>query len=120
MFKTLLVTCGIALLSVNALSQNKSVYTSLAENKCKTASVDQGMPGNYVGKCPGVAGYTLEAYLDDERNSIGVVMPNKEVVGLDLWTYFVNFSTLGDTAEWRMKGKRPVALIIRLTVMDRG
>jgi hypothetical protein len=102
------------------MAQNKSVYTSLATDRCKTASVDQSMPGNYVGRCPGVAGYALEAYLDDERNSVGVVLPSKKVIGLDLWSRFNNFSELGETAEWRLKGKRPVALIIRLKVMDRG
>jgi len=110
----------IGLLSLSAFAQNKSVYTSLAEDKCKTASVNEGMPGNYVGRCPGTGGYALEAYLDDERNSVGVVLPNKKVGGLDFWSHFVNFSSLGDTAEWRVKGKRPVGLIVRLTVMDRG
>src|SRR5438034_7451375 len=31
-----------------------------------------------------------------------------------------NFSELGERAEWRMKGKRPVALIVRLKVSDQG
>src|SRR5438034_2777090 len=31
-----------------------------------------------------------------------------------------NFSELGDRAEWRMKGKTPVALIVRLKVSDQG
>ena len=120
MLKLLLVPFIAAFLSTAIFAQNKSIYTSLAENKCKTVSVDEGMPGNYSGKCPGVAGYTLEAYLDDERNSVGVVLPNKQVIGLDLWKHFANFTELGETAEWRMKGKKPVALIVRLKVMDRG
>ena len=103
-----------------ALTQNKSVYTSLAEDKCKTVTVDEGMPGNYVGRCPGVGGYALEAYLDDERNSVGVVLPSKKTIGLDLWQYFANFSELGTTAEWRVKGKAPVGLIVRLRVSDKG
>jgi hypothetical protein len=120
MLRILIVSLIAAFLSTAAFAQNKSVYTSLAADKCKTASVDQGMPGNYSGKCPGIAGFALEAYLDDERNSVGVVLPNKKVIGLDLWKHFANFSELGETAEWRMKGKRPVALIIRLKVMDQG
>ena len=121
MLKIILIVSGVlALFSTAAIAQNKSVYTSLAEDKCKTASVDEGMPGNYWGKCLGVAGYALEAYLDDERNSVGVVLPNKKVIGLDLWKHFANFSELGETAEWRMKGKRPVALIVRLKVKDQG
>src|SRR5207253_9002506 len=62
----------------------------------------------------------LEVYLDDERNSIGIVLPSKKLIGLDLWNYFGNFSALGDTAEWRMNGKKPVALIVRLKVFDQG
>ena len=103
-----------------ALGQSKSIYTTLAADKCKTIDVNKGMPGNYSGRCAGVGGYQLEVYLDDERNSIGVVLPSSKVIGLDLWNYFGNFSALGETAEWRMKGKKPVALIVRLNVSDQG
>ena len=120
MLNKLLFLLLILALSSLCSGQNNSVYTSLAAAKCKTVSVDEGMPGNYVGRCAGVAGYGLEAYLDDERNSMGVVLPSKEVIGLDLWKHFSNFSELGETAEWRLRRKRPVALIIRLKVMDRG
>jgi hypothetical protein len=120
MFKNLLLLLFILAFSTICFAQNKSVYTDLAEDKCKTASVNQGMQGNYEGKCPGVGGYSLEVYLDDERNSIGVVLPNKKTVGLDLWNHFSNFSELGAKAEWRMKGKTPVALIVRLNVSDQG
>ena len=120
MFKILLVFSILFVFSTAAFAQNKSVYTSLAANKCKTVDVNKGMPGNYTGRCAGVGGYDLEVYLDDERNSIGVVLPSKKVIGLDLWNHFGNFSELGDRAEWRMKGKNPVALIVRLKVSDRG
>ena len=120
MFKKFLVFLSIFVLSSVALAQNKSIYTSLAGNKCKTVDVNKGMPGNYSGRCAGVAGYQLDVYLDDERNSIGVVLPSNKVIGLDLWNHFGNFSALGDTAEWRMKGKKPIALIVRLNVSDQG
>jgi hypothetical protein len=48
------------------------------------------------------------------------VLPSKKTVGLDFWNHFGNFSALGETAEWRMKGKKPVALIARLNVSDQG
>jgi hypothetical protein len=119
--KKLLLVISIALVfSAAVFGQNKSVYTTLVAEKCKTLSVNDGMPGNYSGKCPGAGGYQLEVYLDDERNSLGVVLPSKKVIGLDLWNYFSNFSELGETAEWRMKGKKPVGLIVRLKVSDRG
>jgi hypothetical protein len=120
MIKRLLALSFALVFSTVAQAQNKSIYTSLAADKCKTISVDKGMPGNYSGRCDGVGGYKLEVNLDDERNSIGVVLPSKKVIGLDLWNHFSNFSELGDMAEWRMKGKQPVALIIRLKVSDQG
>ena len=120
MLRMLLVFSISFVVATAAFAQSKSVYTTLVPDKCKTTDVDKGMPGNYSGRCPGVAGYKLEVYLDDERNSVGVVLPSKEVVGLDLWNYFRNFSELGETAEWRLKGKKPVALIVRLKVSDQG
>ena len=120
MFKILLALSFVFISSTVALAQNKSIYTSLAADKCKTTAVNNGAPGNSSTRCEGVGGYKLEVYLDDERNSIGIVLPSKKVVGLDLWNYFGNFSALGEKAEWRMQGKRPVALIVRLNVSDRG
>ena len=120
MFKSILFFSLVFVFSTVAFAQNKSVYTELSAEKCKTADVDKGMPGNYSGKCKGVGGYDLEVYLDDERNSIGVVLPSKKTVGLDFWNHFGNFSALGEKAEWRMKGKKPVALIVRLNVSDNG
>lgn len=120
MFKNLLFFSFVFVFSLDAFAQNKSVYTDLSADKCKSADFDKGMPGNYSGKCAGVGGYDLEVYLDDERNSIGVVLPSKKTVGLDFWSYFGNFSELGKKAEWRMKGKNPIALIVRLNVSDQG
>lgn len=120
MFKRLLALSFFFVTSAAAFAQHKSIYTSLAADKCKTIAVNNGMPGNYSTRCDGVGGYKLEVYLDDERNSLGVVLPSKKVVGLDFWNYFGNFSALGEKAEWRMKGQKPVALIVRLNVSDRG
>jgi len=120
MFKILMVFSIVFAFSTVVFAQSKSVYTTLLAAKCKTTDVNKGMAGNYTGRCPGIAGYELDVYLDDERNSIGVVFPSKKVIGLDLWNYFSNFSELGETAEWRMKGKKPVAVIVRLKVSDQG
>ena len=120
MFKSLLFFSFVFVFSSAAFAQNKSVYTDLSAEKCKTADLDKGIPGNYSGKCKGVGGYDLEVYLDDERNSVGVVLPSKKTIGLDFWNYFGNFSALGEKAEWRIKGKKPVALIVRLNVSDNG
>ena len=120
MLRRLLALSFVFVSSTVALAQNKSIYTSLVADKCKTIDVNKGMPGNYSGKCKGAGGYGLEVYLDDERNSVGVVLPSKKTVGLDLWNYFGNFSALGEKAEWRMKGQKAVALIVRLNVSDQG
>ena len=120
MFKNLLFLSFVFVFAAVAFAQNKNVYTDLAADKCKTTAVDKGMPGNYSGKCAGVGGFDLEVHLDDERNSIGVILPSKKTVSLDFWNYFGNFSALGEKAEWRLKGKKPVALIIRLNVSDQG
>jgi hypothetical protein len=120
MFKRLLALSFVLVFSTIALAQNKSIYTSLAADKCKIIAVDNGMPGNASTRCDGVGGYKLEVYLDDERNSLGVVLPSQKTVGLDLWNHFSNFSALGETAEWRMKGQKAVALIVRLNVSDQG
>jgi len=120
MLRRLLVFSFVFVSPTIASAQTRSIYTSLAADKCKTVAVNNGMPGNYSTRCEGVGGYKLEVYLDDERNSIGVVLPSEKTVGLDLWNYFGNFSELGEKAEWRMRGKKPVALIARLNVSDRG
>ncbi len=120
MFKILMFVSFALVFSTAAFAQNKSVYTDLAADKCNTINVDKGMAGNYSGKCAGVGGFNLEVYLDDERNSVGVVLPSKKIVGLDFWNYFSNFSALGEKAEWRMKRGKPLALIVRLNVSDRG
>ena len=120
MFKALLVLSFVLVFSAAAVAQNKSIYTSLAAKKCKTLDVNKGMAGNYSGRCPGPGYFQLDVYLDDERNSVGVVFPSQRLVGLDLWNYFSGFSELGETAEWRLKGKLPVAVIVRLKVSERG
>jgi hypothetical protein len=120
MFKHLWSLSLAFVVPLTALAQSRSVYTDLAADKCRTVDVNRGMPGNYTGRCRGAGGYELEVYLDDERNSVGVVLPSKKVVGLDLWNHFGNFSALGEKAEWRMKGRKPVALLVRLNVSDRG
>jgi hypothetical protein len=119
MFKTLLAFSFVVVFSLAAFAQNRSVYTDLAADKCKTIDVNQGMPGNYSTRCKGAGGYELEVYSDDDRNSVGVVLPSKKTVGLDFWNYFVGFSALGERAEWRMRDKNVVALIVRLNVSER-
>jgi hypothetical protein len=107
----------IALLSLSALAQaNKSVYTNLDGKTCKTLESDSSGAGSYRGRCPGVAGYKLDMLEGDIRQTINVIAPNKKTFELNFWGYFGSFSSVGQKAEWRMKGKTPVALIIRYNV----
>lgn len=121
MFKILITISFILLSATLGLAQNKSVYTSLTEKNCKV-TYDKQIHGNMSADCAGVGGYGLKVYADDDRMSVSVVAPGSKVSDLDFWGYFHNFSTVGQTAEWRMKGRKPVALIIRydITTGDNG
>lgn len=119
MFKKTLICALMLLFSTLTFAQNKSVYTSLIDNKCKIQE-DAQVPGNMNGLCPGVGGYNLKIFADDERMSVSVVAANQKTFDLDFWGYFGNFSSVGERAEWRVKGKTPVGLIVRYNVSDRG
>ena len=119
MFKKTLVVSFLLLLSTLTFAQNKSVYTPLTDNKCNV-TLDSQIPGNMSGLCQGVGNYYLKIYADDDRMSVSVVSSDQKTFDLDFWGYFGNFSQIGEKAEWRMKGKTPVGLIIRYDVSDRG
>jgi hypothetical protein len=116
MLKNLSIMTFILLISTVAFAQNKSVYTNLSADKCKATkeSSDDG----YVGICDGVGGFKLEVSEGDLRQNIQVILPNKKKFDLNLWGFNGGFSTVGEKAEWRMKGTVPTALIIRFKVSD--
>ena len=102
----------VLLFSSAAFGQTTSVYTGLTTKDCKafTKPVEDG----YIGICPGIAGYTLQLIEGDLRQTLNIVAPNKKKYELALWSNVSSgFSSLGAKAEWRMKGKAPVAVIIR-------
>lgn len=105
-----------------AQSRMWSIYTDLAESKCRTLEVHEET-GASVQRCPGVGGYKLLALDDDARQSITVVDPAGKEHELDLWTLITPaFSSLGNKAEWRVtrkKGKTiPRALIVRVNASE--
>lgn len=110
--------CLIAGLTFVADAQFRSIYTDLADTKCKTLelSVDEG--GSYRGVCPGVAGFKLEVREGDLRQTIDVITPGRRKFELTFWDVSGGFSAVGPKAEWRVKGKAPVALIVRLNVNE--
>ena len=113
---------GIVLLAVastaSAGDQVRSLHTPLAGKSC-VPHVDDAISGANSLACSGVAGYKLQVIEDDERFSINVQSPDKNVHELDYWNIVTRaFSKLGAKAEWRVRtvaGKRvPVALIVRV------
>lgn len=116
MLKKISVISFILLISTVAFAQNKSVYTNLSAEKCKATkeSKDDG----YVGICDGTGGFKLEVSEGDLRQNIKVISPSKKKFDLNLWGFYGGFSSLGEKAEWRMKGAVPIALIVRFKVSD--
>jgi hypothetical protein len=115
MLKKLSIITFILIISTVAFAQNKSTYTSLAA-KCKATkeSSDDG----YTGICDGVGGFKLEVSEGDLRQNIKVISPSKKKFDLNLWSFYGGFSSVGEKAEWRVKGTVPTALIVRFNVSD--
>jgi hypothetical protein len=114
----------LLLMAVTAAAQtNSSVYTPLAEKKCKTLKGPDSQTGDYEARCRGVNGYALIVTEGDLRQNVIVVTPKGGKHSLDLWDVISGgFSSVGAKAEWRMakqNGKPvPVALIIRYNAND--
>ena len=113
MLKHVCIVSAILTFTVSAHSQITSLYTNLAEKKCRTIESTSDEGGSYRGICPGVGGYKLEVTEGDLRQSLNVIAPNKKKHELDLANVSGAFSSLGPRAEWRMNGKVPTALIFR-------
>jgi hypothetical protein len=117
MFKIIICFSFTLFLTFASFAQNKSIYTPISNEKCETKTTS---PASGYLNCPGIGGYNLQVLDDDARMSINVIAPDKKVFELDFWGHFRNFSSVGEKAEWRMKGKTPIALIIRYNVSDKG
>lgn len=110
----LLVLCT----SAPAVAQITSKYSSLSTKACKELRSADDDGTEYRGECPGVSGYKLRLLEGDLRQSIDVITPSKKIHQLAFWNISGGFSYIGDQAEWRMKGKLPVALIVRFNVSE--
>lgn len=107
-----------------AESNLTSVYTDISGRACKK-TVNDKLTGASTSVCRGVGGFYLHALDDDERSSVSVVAPDKQVFPLEYWNVVTHgFSSLGARAEWRVTttgGKRvPVALIVRVNAVDQS
>lgn len=113
----------LAVMATAAGQANRSVYTTLKFKECEITPVPKSAMGDYEGKCPGIAGYTLLVSEGDMRQNLTVVTSQGAKHSLELWDVVSGgFSTVGPRAEWRManqKGKlSPVALIVRYSASE--
>ena len=111
---------AVMLLAAGAADAQRvtSVYTKLSDKACKTLELDEGEGALYRGSCPGVAGYKLELIEGDLRQTLNIIGPKGEEHELRFWHLTGAFTYIGETAEWRMRGKKPIALIVRLNVSE--
>lgn len=95
-----------------------SVYTSLAEADCRVTEADEES-GSSTSRCPGVAGHELDVHDGDARVSIDIITPDGKEHPLNYWSVITQaFSSPGPRAEWRMRGGRPIALIVRVNASE--
>ncbi len=112
------ISVGILVLSLctTLIAQNKSVYTSTKTSADRTISSDADEGGSYEGECNGVGGYKVRLLEGDIRQTINIITPAKKKFELNFWGFYGGFSYVGEKIEWRIKGKVPVAMIVRFNV----
>lgn len=122
----LMILPVLVALTSNASAQTKlvSMYTSLSGNTC-SEFVDDEATGASTLECSGIHDFRLQVLMDDERSSINVVTPHKQVLPLHYRDVVTRgFSTVGKKAEWRVskEGRKiiPVALIVRVDTLDQS
>lgn len=119
----ILISLSFLFIFSNAIAAQTSVYTDLADKKCKTLESSAEEGGSYRGECKGIGGFKLEVLEGDIRQSINVIFPNGKKSELDLWSNVSSaFSSVGAKAEWRVRGKgksaKPYALIVRYNASE--
>ena len=113
-----LVLFAILILAAQSAGQNTSAYSNLQGKGCRTLVSNPNEGGSFLAECRGVAGYKLQVLEGDLRQSVNVIDPKGKKTELNLWDVSGGFSSLGETAEWRLNGKTPVALIVRFNVSE--
>lgn len=101
-----------------ATANVESVYTDISGKDCVTVELDEEIGSSHL-RCPGVAGFQLDLYDSDNRMSLDVVNRDGKSHPLDFWQVITwGFSSLGEKAEWRLEGGKPVALIVRVNASE--
>ncbi|HST59413.1 MAG TPA: hypothetical protein VLK84_12000 [Longimicrobium sp.] len=117
-FVTDSATAGDSTPASDSSAAVRSVYTSLAEADCRLVEQDEET-GDTTSRCPGTAGYALLVHDWDARMSVDIVAPGGRKYPLRYSGVITsNFSSLGPRAEWRMRGGKPIALIVRLNAFE--
>ncbi len=96
-------------------------YTDLHGKGCH--EVDSSSRGS-TRQCPGIRGYSLLIYEDDDRTSVDIVAPDQAIYPLSFWDVVTpGYAVVGQKAQWqlgRRRGKEvPTALTMRLTRLDK-
>jgi hypothetical protein len=103
----------VALSSLAAEAGNRSVYTSLILDKCKSLPVDPEDPvANGTWLCKGYGGIDVLVDQSDERTTVSYGKePNDEPAASQTMP---SFNTVGEKLEWRLDQRgRPIATILR-------
>ncbi|HMO81963.1 MAG TPA: hypothetical protein PKD24_14325 [Pyrinomonadaceae bacterium] len=108
----------VSILGTAASGQIFSIYTDLSDTKCRTLEIDEEGASSYRGDCGGVFGYKLHVIEGDLRQTIDIISPDGKTHELQFWNFFGGFSAVGPRAEWRIRSKKPIALIVRLNVSE--
>jgi hypothetical protein len=118
----LAVTAPALAVPAQAAPQLTSRYSRL--DRCTVLERNKDEGGWSVQRCPGLAGYRLRRTEGDLRENLIVELPGGGEANLKLGevTGKGGFSSLGDTAEWRGRGRggafRPESLIVRFVVVE--
>ncbi len=96
-----------------------SQYSPIDDKSCRTIEENEET-GDWIGACPGLAGYTLEWSIGDLRDDLTII-DGKTRAQLAIPSLVAKgaFDSLGAKAEWRgATGARPDVLIVRVHVAN--
>ena len=93
-------------------AQIKSSYSSLTGKNCRSMKLTKADENVLTHlRCTGVAGYRLDVLVGEEHQYVELITPKGK--NFDVSINPASYSSVGKTAEWRMRGATPVGLIVR-------
>jgi hypothetical protein len=104
-----ILLASLAAAAPAAAPANTSVYTPLAVARCRVLRRDEESE-SVSWRCPGHAGIPLFVATGDGRFDVDAGVDNGR------WESLSPFNQLGPRVEWRLRGRRPVAIIYRYFV----